>query len=418
MKKQEIISFVKVNRNFNLLWASQGLSQITLNMINFVMATRIYEKTGSTLAVSFLWVFYYLPSFFLGPFSGFFVDHWSRRKTLLYTNLLQGVTMLMFLFTKGNIYPIYPIVFLYSLLNQFYCPAEAASLPSLVKKTDLPKANSLFMLTSQTALVIGLGVSGILMRLFGKNLPILISAVCLFLAAWAVSFLPTNEPEKTDWFHSFGRFWGGIKAGYTFISKTRIILFPLLLTIFFQIFLVIFGVTIPGFARDILGIEIQDAGPLIVVPLGLGTLAGVFLLTRFGQKYRKRTLMKNGMVAGLLILVFSALAIPYFGRYRTLVAMPLMMLLGLAGFVIMVPNQTLVQENTPPFLRGRVFGAWGFLTNVLTLPILLFAATIVDAVGIRPFIFLAAAGVVLLIIVFDRVEAYILSDVNNKIIKE
>lgn len=418
MKKQEFISFVKENRNFNLLWGSQCLSQITLNMINFVMATRIYEKTGSTLAVSFLWIFYYLPSFFLGPFSGLFVDLWSRRKILLYTNFLQGVTMLLFLFTKGSIYPIYPIVFLYSLLNQFYNPAESASLPCLVKKKDLPTANSLFMITTQGSLIFGLGVSGILMRLLGKNIPIYISALSLFLAALATYFLPVDEPVRKNWLSGLGKFWTGIKTGYVFISKTKIILFPLLLMIFFQSFLVILGVTIPGFARNILGIEIQDAGPLIIVPLGLGTLTGVFLLTKFGERYRKRTLMKNGMVAGFLILVFSAFVLPYFGRYRTLVAIPLMMLLGLAGFLIIVPNQTIVQENTPPLLRGRVFGAWGFLTNVLTLPILLFSATIVDAVGIRPFVFLIAAGIVVLIIVFDRVETYILSDVNNKSIEE
>ncbi len=133
MKKKELFSFIKQNRHFDLVWASQILSQITLNMINFVMATRIYERTGSTLAVSFLWVFYYLPAFFLGPFSGLFVDWWSRRKTLLYTNLLQSLTIGLYLFLGDRIYPIYPIVFLYSLLNQFYCPAEAASIPWLVR---------------------------------------------------------------------------------------------------------------------------------------------------------------------------------------------------------------------------------------------------------------------------------------------
>lgn len=304
MKRKELTSLIKENRNFNLLWTSQALSQITLNMINFVMATRIYEKTGSTLAVSFLWVFYYLPAFFLGPFSGFFVDLAKRRKVLLVANLLQALTMVLFLFVGGNIYPVYSLVFLYSFLNQFYCPAESASIPWLVKKSDLPLANSLFMLTSQSALVFGLGVSGILMRFMGQDAPIFIAIISLSLAALAVYFLPKNEPKKGKITQDFGRFWEEIRAGYTFVKDTRIILFPLLLAILFQVFMVVLGVTAPSFAGKVLNIEISDAGPLLAVPLGLGSLSGAILMPKFSFRYRKRTLMKNGFFVVFLVLAF------------------------------------------------------------------------------------------------------------------
>ncbi|MCL5090994.1 MAG: MFS transporter [Patescibacteria group bacterium] len=409
MQKKEALSFIKTNRNFNLLWASQILSQITVNMINFVMATRIYEKTGSTLAVSFLWVFYAMPAFFLGPFSGFLVDLWSRRKTLLYSNFLQGVTMLMFLLIGNHIYLVYPIVFLYSLLNQFYNPAEAASIPWLVKKKDLPMANSLFLLTAQSALVFGLGFSGILMRLFGKNNPVILSAVSLFAAALAVYFLPQNEPGRKNLANSFSRFLGGIRAGYLFVKNTKIILFPLLLMVFFQVFLVILGVTIPGISRDILNIEIQDAGPLLIMPIGIGALLGALFMTRIASKFRKRVLMKNGFWAVFGVLLLFSLLIPLLGQFKILFAIPLMLVLGLAGFFIVVPNQTLVQENTPPQMRGRVYGTLGFFGNLITLPCLLFTASIVDIIGSKLFVFVAALIVLLMILTFDTIERYILA---------
>ncbi len=409
MKRKEIIAFIKENKKFDLLWLSQILSQITLNMINFVMATRIYEKTGSTLAVSFLWIFYYLPAFFLGPISGFFVDLWSLRKILLYTNFLQGLTMLLFLFMGEKIYPIYPIVFLYSLLNQLYNPAEGASIPWLVKKKDLPTANSLFMLTAQGSLIFGLGVSGILMRLFGRNNPIWISAVCLFLAAAAVYFLPKNEPRRQSWLKSLSRFWREIKLGYSFIKNTRIILFPLLVMIVVQVFLVVFGISLPGFSSRVLNIQVQDAGPLLIIPTGLGALTGTFLMTRYGHKFRKRTLMKFGFAVAASVLLIFALILPYFGSYKSALAVPLMFLLGIAGFFVVVPNQTLIQENTFPSLRGRVYGAWGFLTNIVLLPCLLFASTVVDLLGIQTFILLASFIVFAMFFFFDQVERYILS---------
>lgn len=409
MKRQEIKTFIKENKNFRLLWASQILSQITINMITFVMATRIYEKTGSTVAVSFLWVFLFLPGFFLGPFSGYFIDLWSLRKTLLVTNFLQGITMLLFLFMGQKIYLIYPIVFLYSLLNQFYGPSEAASLPWLVKKEGLRTANSLFVLTSQSALVLGLGVSGILMTLFGKNNPVWISAVCLFLAALAVYFLPKKEPEKIFHTNSFSRFLKETKFGYSFIKNSKIILFPILLMVFFQIFLTTMAITIPDLSTYVLSMKMQNAGPILVVPAGLGALMGVYLINRFGHKYRKRMLMKFGFGLALFVLSFMAVALPYLGVYRYWMIVPLMLIFGVSIIFITVPNQTLVQENTPVILRGRVYAAWGFFANVLVLPSLLFSSTIIEIVGVRPFFVFAALFLLSIVLFFEKMEGFILS---------
>lgn len=408
-KSQELFSFLERNRDFRFLWSSQGLSQISLNFINFVMAIRIYEKTGSTLAVSFLWIFYYLPSFFLGPFSGFFVDLWSRRKILLYTNLLQSMTVFMLLFAHERVYFIYAIVFLYSLLNLFYNPAEAASIPWLVKKPDLSFANSLFLLTSQTSLIFGLGASGILMRLFGKDNPIWIAAVSLFLAAVVVYFLPHDQPDHQNWTKSFSQFFGKIKAGYSFIKNKRIILFPIIFLASFQVFVVVLGVTIPSFSTEILKIEMQDSGPLLIVPLGLGALTGTFFMTKLSEKIRKKTLIKNGLGVIFVILLFFSLLLSRFGSYKAIVAIPLMYFVGTSGFFCVIPSLTLVQENTPSFLRGRVYGTLSFFSNMITLPFLLFTASLVDLLGVRTFVFLISLFVLLALVLFDKVEEYILS---------
>ena len=409
MKRQEIKEFIKENKNFKLLWISQILSQITINMITFVMATRIYEKTGSTVAVSFLWFFLFLPGFFLGPFSGYFIDRWSLRKTLLVTNFIQGMTIFLFLFIGHKIYLIYPIVFLYSLLNQFYGPAEAAFLPWLVKKEGLKIANSLFVLTSQGALIFGLDVSGILMTLFGKNNPVWISAISLLTAAVAVYFLPKNEPKKIFHKNSFSRFLKETKFGYSFIKNSKIILFPIVLMVFLQIFLTVIAITIPNLSRDILNMSMQHAGPILVVPAGLGALIGVYLMNRFGHENRKSILMKFGFGLALFVLSFIAVALPYLGIYRYWLIVPLMLLFGISIIFITVPNQTLVQENTPPILRGRVYAAWGFFANVLVLPSILFSSTIVDIIGVRPFFILAALFLFTIVLFFDKMEGFILS---------
>src|SRR3989338_5137701 len=184
-KKLRFFPVVK-NRNFLKLWRSQILSQMTIHLVNFMLISRIFEKTGSSVAVSMLWISYALPAIFLLPISGPLVDIMNRKRILLFTNILQAVTVLSFLVVNDHIYSVLPIVFIYSALNQFYIPAEAASIPDLVPKNFLPAANSLFLLTSQLMFVIGFGAGGSLISLLGHKIPFLLSSLMLTLAAVAV----------------------------------------------------------------------------------------------------------------------------------------------------------------------------------------------------------------------------------------
>ena len=123
------------NKNFRLLWASQGLSQLTINMLNFLFLVRVFSETGSNMAIALLWVSYSLPAIIIGPIAAASVDIVDRRKLLMITNFLQAMVVLLYGYShRTDIFLTYFVVFLYSFLNQFYVPAELASLPSLVNK--------------------------------------------------------------------------------------------------------------------------------------------------------------------------------------------------------------------------------------------------------------------------------------------
>jgi len=413
MKGREIKNFLERNKKFSLLWASQILSVTTTNVVSFTMATKIFTATGSTLAVSLLWIFYFLPAIFLGPFSGYFVDVWNKRKILIFTNVSQALIVLLFLLVKDYSYhPIYSIIFLYSLADEFYVPAESSSIPRLVRKEDLPIANGLFMFTSQMAMIIGFGVGGILIRIFGKNFPVFLCSLSLFLAAAACSFLPRDKSMAKK-VRGFSRFWAEIKAGYSFIVNRRVILFPIVLIMFFNMFTVFLGVSLPSFATRILGIAVEDSGPLLIVPLGMGALAGTLLVAKYAKSIRKKVLMKRGFLLAFLILLVLSLGLPYLKILKAPIAFFLMFFLGIAGFFIFVPNQTLLQENVPVFLRGRTFGTMGFVNTIFALPFLLFSGTIVDAVGVDIFMFLASLIVLFALLFLDKAEELIIQEKNG-----
>lgn len=414
MKKTELLDFLKRNKKFSLVWSSQILSCLTVNIVNFMLMTKIYERTGSSLAVSFLWVFYYIPAFFLGPFSGIFVDHWKKRNVLMYTNFLQSITVLLFLLTGEKFYTVYPFIFLYSLVDVFFLPAQASAIPHLVKKIDLPVANSLFFLTGQGALLVGFGLGGLLLRLLGENNLIFLASFLLLVAGISVCFLPKNEPEgkKID---NITRFWTELKHGYTYIASKRIVLYPMILSVFFGAILSSIGVSLPAIANQLFKIQVKDAGPLIIVPLGLGALFAIFLLTKLKQKYRKKSLMTFGLKIVLSDLLFLSLVLPFFGKYILFPGILLAFILGFGGLLIFIPNQTLLQENIPPKLRGRIFGTLGFATTVITLPVLLFSATLIDTAGIRPFLFFAGVIVLVFLLFIKKAEEAVIAEKNGAI---
>ena len=200
---QDFKSVIK-NRNFLYIWFSQILSQLTINITNFLLLTRLFENTGSSIATSFLWVAYALPAILIGPFAAASVDMIAKRKILTITNLLQSLTILIYaLLHRTSLFLLYGVALSYSFLNQFYIPAEAATLPSVVPKNHLPQANSLFFFTQQSSMILGFGLAGIFIQLLGFDKTLYLCAGFLLLAFASVTFLPVlparqEIPKRID----------------------------------------------------------------------------------------------------------------------------------------------------------------------------------------------------------------------------
>ena len=86
------------NRKFLYLWSSQILSQLTINIMNFLVLVHIYERTNSTIAASFIWVAYGIPAIIVGPVAAAAVDMYDRRRILFISNLTQALVVLAYAF--------------------------------------------------------------------------------------------------------------------------------------------------------------------------------------------------------------------------------------------------------------------------------------------------------------------------------
>lgn len=380
---------------FFLLWISQILSQITLNMMNFLLLARLFEATGSSIATSLLWVSYALPTIFFGPIGASVADLVSRRKTLMITNFLQAFVIFVFIFTHSySIFLLFAVIILYSFLNQFYVPAEMASLPSLVSESKLAKANSMFFLTQQLSLIVGFGFAGLIQNWIGFEGSLIFCSAALFAAFVSVSFLPKLNPEKKipkNWEAIIKVFLNHILEGYRFIRKMKSILYPLVLLFLIQVGLTIVTANLPIIASEVLHVPATLAGLYIVVPAGIGATIASILVPRL----IKRNWRKKRMIDVSLGLVGVSILGLVFGINITA---PIFVILVGLGFVgINIPTLTFLQEVTPDWLRGRVFGNLFFLITLSTIFPVIFSGVISEFFGVKTLLTIMGVGVILIL---------------------
>lgn len=391
-------TYLLKNRNFIYLWSSQILSQLAINVMNFLLLTRLFSVTNSSIATSFLWVAYSLPAILLGPFASVYVDMADKKKLLIITNFLQFLVILIYAFTFNyKIFLAYGVAMAYSFLNQFYVPSESASLPSLVKKRDLPFANGLFFITQQFAVIAGFGFAGILSQLLGFQGALILCSLFLLTAFVSVSFLPKTRSIDLN-VKSLDKlifdFFYRIKEGYDFIKANNRVLFPFLLLLGMQVGLSIIVVNIPLIAQEILSIHADKAGVLVIVPAGIGASVGAVYIPNILRKLniRKKKVVETSLaLLGISIFLLSFLFLWLYGTFKFVISLIILIIMGASFMGVIIPTQTLLQEVVPGGLRGRIFGSFWFLVTVASVFPVIFSGALSEFLGVRFLLFIFAA---------------------------
>ncbi len=380
------LSAVLANNNFIRLWITQIISQTSAYLLNFVLLVKIYALTHSTRALSVFLMFYMAPSLLLGLFSGVLIDYWDKRRVLMLTNFIQGLVCLLYIPVGNTITLLYLVVFLYSLCDEFFTPAQQSILPSIIRKEQLTIANALLMFTNQAAIVFGALVGSVMVKWLPAHVPFLIVGAGLFFAAKYVSPIPNDNqfkgidqrPKKKI---TLARFAADFKEGYAFIVAKPRIFYPFVFYVFAQVLTGLSVVLFPALAEDIFQVSVYDSGLAIFFPIGIGALVGTMYLNAKIHKLGRKVLISFGwLIAGSAFLALGLL-VPKF-PFPYVFAAGCMVLLGFGAVLVIVTSLLMIQENTPLRVRGRIFATLSAFLVISTYLPLYFLASITDRFGI------------------------------------
>lgn len=428
MSEKPTIASVIANRGFLNLWINQILVQLSFNSLNFALILWVFKLTDSNIAVSVLIFAIFLPAVLLGLFSGVLVDVIDRRKIIMVIDLLLCLSFFSLIFLKTSFPAILLVTFFINTLGQFYSPAEASAIPMVVKRNQLLTANSLFSATLYSAFLLGFGLAGPLINylgidfVFGLGGVILAVAFLLSLMFPSIKSIPDIRSKRLISALSqrnYSEIWqiGSMEIVETMklIRGKLAVLTSIFLLAGVQMATGVMAVLAPGFLEKSLHIKATDASYVLIIPLGLGIVTGGILLGRFGSRLIKRKLVAKAIIfSGLLLFLVGIAplispAIRYFGHPRPLpffYQLPLAKILVVGSFLIgaalvsiLIPSQTVLQENTSDKDRGKVFSVLGAAMSGLSLLPIFLVGVLSDIFGTTP-IFIGMGIVVILIGLF------------------
>ncbi len=337
------------------------------------------EQQNTILGFAIATLVVSLPFSILGPFTGVFIDRWSRRRILVIAPLLRVAPMWLVLFDPKAA----PVLFFGGALwvlsvNRFYLATAVAVVPRLVPTEDLLMANSMATVGGTVALLLGVFVGGWMADLVGDT-PVIVLAGVEWLVASLVAtrirspLRPHHVPEAPvrDELRRVAREFGD---GITRLTRTPRALGPITSITVDQVGQGIVLVLSLFVFRDRFEEGVGSFSNLIGAG-GLGVLLGILTVGKLEERLPKERIVARAFLAGGLVLIAVS---TYITGWSVLIAS---FAVGLTFAWKKIPVDTMVQEAIPDGYRGRVFAVYDVAYNLSRVVAAFLAIPLLNAFG-------------------------------------
>ncbi len=393
---------IRGNRNFRNLLAGQFISELG-NWFNFIAGLGLVRvvSDASPIAAGVFFVCRLLPFAIVSPFAGTFVDRFSRRQVMIWSDLARVLVALSFLLVTGaeDLWIAYLATILLSTFGSFFEGAKNAATPNLTGPEGLLSGTALMFSTRFLLMAIGSALGGWAAAIFGYEVAFIINAVSFLASAFTVWLIPEEATrDKETGMRMTGKaekpsFFTELREGVHFAFTNRFALTILLMNVIWAIG----GGAINVIFERVGGVhfaEMDGWNPDVAVAMlwtagGLGLTLGMLLAHRtsvyLDRKNNHSWFIGWALIVHGLIFAFAGL-------------MPTLMLFALLTFISRAivgveyaVQETLFQRSLPDYIRGRistldrgaeltVFGLSSYVSSVAMLYISPMMLTVISGI--------------------------------------
>lgn len=371
---------------FKRLWLAQGVSILGDFLAIFGVINLItFRWHGTPLQVTNVMIAYIIPITVVAPLAGVFVDRWNVKRTMIASDLIRAVLILGLVFVT-RLEHIYVIFLLVSTVSSFFGPAQSVTLRTLVPIHGLLSANALMSQAFYTMRIIAPAAAGLLVYWLGESSCFYLDTVSFIFSAAMLSTIvvmrvvsqKSGAGEK-----SVRGLLRDYTAGSRFVLTHPAISFVMIAMMTAMFVLSCFSPLISVYVRDQLHAGTRAFG-LISAMIGVGLIVGTQTVNAVAKGLSK----KHVALSGIFGLSFATFILALFKT--SFLAGASMFGIGFAIAFIVVPAQTLMQQETPPDMLGRVSSSFMAVFSLSQLLGLVLSGSLADMIGIRRLFFYSA----------------------------
>jgi DHA3 family macrolide efflux protein-like MFS transporter len=380
---------VYVLPDFRKLWFAQFVSIFGDFLALFgVISLITFRWHGNVMQVTYVSIAYMIPLALVGPVAGVFVDRWNVKRVMVTSDAVRCVLALLLVWAT-NLREVCAIMFAISCISSFFGPAQSITVRTLVPTEKLLAANALMSQAFYTVRLLSPALAGALIAVMTeKSCFYLDSASFLFSAAMVFTITIAHQPAPAGE-KSLRGFFDDFTSGNRFIFTHPSLAFVITAMVSAMFVMSCFAPLISIYVRDTLHRGVIQYG-IVSTMVGMGLILGTQLITRIGANRSRKEIVLWGLLAASI----GVGLLGTFKMYAAAVACTFAMGFGFA-FVI-VSAQTLMQQETPRAMLGRVSSSFMSVFSVSQILGLLLSGKLAQWLSVREVFQLSALMLVLL----------------------
>jgi len=333
------------HRSFVAYWCARTATNGAYQMQAVAVGWQIYELTGSAFDLGLVGLVQFFPVVVLGLLIGQIADRYDRRVVVGTCQVIKASAAAAFAlgtlagFLNRDV--MLAILFVSGTARAFETPTMHTLVPGIVPPELLQRAIAASSTASQTAIICGPAIGGLL-YVFGASTVYLTCTAVFVLASVLVSFIqmqstpPDKKPVTVQ----------AVFAGFRYIRHNPVVLGAISLDLFAML---LGGVTalLPIYAKDVLETGPWGLGLLRSAP-AIGALAISVWLAHHQIQHRV------GQVLFAAVAAFGVAAVAFAFSTSLVLSILALAVYGAGDAVSVVIRHSLVQTRTPHDMLGRV----------------------------------------------------------------
>lgn len=202
----------------------------------------VYEITGSAAWSAIIFGINRLPTIFVTPLAGAWVEGRNKKNIMIITDLLRAVCVFYVAtsYLLGILQPWMLVItnFTISTVEAFRGPANTALTPKVLEKKYYSHGMSLLSTLSSIMELVGTAVAAGIIATIGISGAIYIDMITFILSAFVILFLKVKEINLQKQKFATKEYFETFTDGINYLKNERVISFFLLLTLFMNAVLV------------------------------------------------------------------------------------------------------------------------------------------------------------------------------------